>query len=277
MTNKGFELQVGLTPIKMSNGLQWDIVLNFARNRNEVKELPEGIESLQLGTYWDMKLLAIPGEPYGSFYGYDFERDPQGNVIHENGLPVQGDLTLLGSYTPDFTGGLNNIFTFKGLSLNALIDFRSGGEIYSMSTTWGRYAGVLEETLIGREGGIVGVGVKAVDDGSGNISYVPNDVVATCEDYNKAAYSNTLQSSSVFDASFVKLREIGLGYTFRKIGNLPIRDLKIALIGRNLALLKSSVPHIDPETAFGSGNVQGFEFGQLPSARSLGFSISLGL
>lgn len=277
MTNKGIELQVGLTPIKMSNGLQWDIVLNFARNRNEVKELPEGIESLQLGTYWDMKLLAIPGEPYGSFYGYDFERDPQGNVIHENGLPVQGDLTLLGSYTPDFTGGLNNIITFKGLSLNALIDFRSGGEIYSMSTTWGRYAGVLEETLIGREGGIVGVGVKAVDDGSGNISYVPNDVVATCEDYNKAAYSNTLQSSSVFDASFVKLREIGLGYTFRKIGNLPIRDLKIALIGRNLALLKSSVPHIDPETAFGSGNVQGFEFGQLPSARSLGFSISLGL
>jgi hypothetical protein len=161
--------------------------------------------------------------------------------------------------------------------MNVLIDFRYGGELYSMTNTWGRYAGVVEETLIGREGGIVGVGVKAVDDGSGNITYVPNDIVATCEDYNKNAYNNNLQSSSVFDASFVKLREIGLGYTFKKIGNTPLRDLRISLIGRNLALLMSKVPHVDPETAFGSSNVQGFEFGQLPSARSLGFSISLGL
>jgi TonB-linked SusC/RagA family outer membrane protein len=277
MTNKGIELQLGLTPVKLSNSLQWDITVNFAQNKNRVEELPAGIESLQLGTYWDMKLLAMPGEKYGSFYGYDFERDPNGNVIHEAGLPVAGPLRILGSYTPDWTAGINNSFSFKGLSANVLIDFRTGGELYSMTNTWGRYAGVVEETLIGREGGIVGVGVKAVDDGSGNISYVPNDIVATCEDYNKNAYNNNLQSSSVFDASFIKLREIGLGYTFRKIGNTPLRDLRIALIGRNLALLKSSVPHVDPETAFGSGNVQGFEFGQLPSARSIGFSISLGL
>ncbi len=277
MSNKGIELQLGLTPVKLSNSLQWDITVNFAQNKNRVEELPAGIESLQLGTYWDMKLLAMPGEKYGSFFGYDFERDPNGNVIHDGGLPVAGGLKLLGSYTPDWTAGINNSFSFKGLSANVLIDFRTGGELYSMTNTWGRYAGVVEETLIGREGGIVGVGVKAVDDGSGNISYVPNDVVATCEDYNKNAYNNNLQSSSVFDASFIKLREIGLGYTFRKIGNTPLRDLRIALVGRNLALLKSSVPHVDPETAFGSGNVQGFEFGQLPSARSIGFSISLGL
>ncbi len=112
-----------------------------------------------------MKLIAKPGEPYGSFYGYDFARDPNGNVIHRGGLPVQGDLTMLGSYTPDNTGGMNNILTFKNLSMSVLIDWRNGGELYSMTTTWGRYAGVLEETLIGREGGIVGVGVKAVDDG----------------------------------------------------------------------------------------------------------------
>lgn len=277
MSNKGIEMQLGLTPVNMANGLRWDIIINYAHNKNRVEELPEGIDSYQLGTYWDMKLIAKPGEPYGSFYGYDFARDPNGNVIHEDGLPVQGDLTMLGSYTPDNTGGMNNILTFKNLSMNVLIDWRNGGELYSMTTTWGRYAGVTEETLIGREGGLVGVGVKAVDDGSGNVTYVPNDIVVTAENYNKAAYSNTLQSSSVFDASFVKLREISVGYTFRKIGNTPLRDLKISLIGRNLALLKSSVPHVDPETAFGSGNVQGFEFGQLPSARSIGFSLSLGL
>ena len=277
MTNKGIEIRLDLTPVKMSNSLRWDIALNFARNKNEVAELPEGIESYQLGTYWDMKLLALEGEKYGSFFGYDFERDGQGNIIHENGLPVQGDLKFLGSYTPDWTAGLNNSLSYKGFRANVLIDFRTGGELYSMTTTWGRYAGVLEESLIGREGGIVGKGVKAVDDGSGTIRYEPNDIVVTAEDYNKNAYSNTLQSSSVFNASFIKLREIGIGYTFGKIGNLPIRELRISLVGRNLALLKSHVPHVDPETAFSSGNVQGFEFGQLPSARSIGFSINLGL
>jgi TonB-linked SusC/RagA family outer membrane protein len=277
MTNKGIEIQLTLTPVKLTNSLKWDILFNFALNKNIVEELPEGIDSYQLGTYWDMKLLALEGEKYGSFFGYDFERDSHGNVIHENGLPVQGDLKFLGSYTPDWTAGINNSFSYKGFTANILIDFRTGGELYSMTTTWGRYAGILEESLIGREGGIVGKGVKAVDDGSGTIRYEPNDVVVTAEDYNKNAFSNTLQSSSVFNASFIKLREIGIGYTFKKVGNLPIKDLRVSVVGRNLALLKSHVPHVDPETAFSSGNVQGFEFGQLPSARSIGFSINLGL
>jgi len=273
ISNKGVEIQMGITPINMSNSLRWDITVNFARNRNKVEELAPGIETLQRGAYWDLKVLAIPGEKYGSLFGYDFERDPNGNVIYYDGLPSQGAQKILGSYTPDWTAGINNVFTFKGLSANVLIDFRQGGELYTMTTTWGRYAGVLEETLIGREGGVVGQGVKP----DGNGGYVPNDIVVTAEDFNHNAYVNSIAYPSVFDASFIKLREIGLGYTFKKIGNTPLRDLRLSLVGRNLALLKSSVPHIDPETAFGNTNVQGLEYGQLPSARSIGFSISLGL
>jgi hypothetical protein len=243
-----------------------------------VEKLAPGIETLQLGSYWDMKVLAIPGEKYGSLFGYDFLRDARGKILYRDGLPVQGAQKILGSYTPDWTAGLNNSLSFKGVNLNVLIDFRTGGQLYSMTTTWGRYAGVLEETLIGREGGVVGKGTKeVVVNDRGGLGYAPNDIVVTAEDFNHSAYVNSIAYPSVFDASFIKLREIGLGYTFKKIGNLPIRDLKISLIGRNLALLKSSVPHIDPETAFGNSNVQGLEYGQLPSARSLGFSISLGL
>jgi hypothetical protein len=151
-----------------------------------------------------------------------------------------------------------------------------GGELYSMTTTWGRYAGVLDETLLGREGGIVGIGVKEVTDAAGNITYVTNDVVATAEDYNHAAYSNTSGSTgAVFDASYIKLRELRLAYTFKF--NKTVKELTLAVIGRNLALLYSSVPHIDPETSFSSTNLQGLEFGQLPSTRSLGFNIAVKL
>jgi len=270
ISNKGIEMSLGLGIIKNPSGLEWIMDINFAKNTNEVVELYEGIEQYQLGTYWDMQVLAIPGQPMGSLFGYDFLRDDDGNVVHRNGIPQQGGLKVLGNYTPDWIGGVNNTLRYKGLEFSFLLDYHKGGDIYSMTNSWGRYAGVLEESLIGREGGIVGEGVKLAEDG---VTYVPNDVVVTAEEYNKAAFSNTLQYSSVFDATYLKLREMKLGYTFKQIG--PLNNLSISLIGRNLALLYSTVPHVDPETSFSNTNVQGLEFGQLPSSRSLGFSIGV--
>jgi hypothetical protein len=144
-----------------------------------------------------------------------------------------------------------------------------------MTNAWGRYAGALEETLIGREGGITGIGVKEVTDASGNVTYVPNDVVVTAEEYNHAAFANSIPAGSIFDASYVKLREVRFGYAINKIKGLPIKNLKLSLVGRNLAILSSTIPHVDPETSFNNGNAQGLEFGQLPSARSIGFNIGM--
>jgi TonB-linked SusC/RagA family outer membrane protein len=275
LLNKGIEVTIGGTPFKSDNGFNWDILLNWAMNHNEVRNLPDGIKQIQLGTYWDMKLMAIPGQPYGCLYGYDYLRDPDGNIIHRNGVPVQGELKILGDIQPDWIGGITNQFSYKGFDLSVLVDYHKGGDIYNMTNAWGRYAGALDETLIGREGGIVGVGVKEVVDGEGNITYVDNDVVVTAEEYNHAAFVNSIGAGSVFDASYIKLREISIGYTFKNLGDFPIKGINISLIGRNLALLYSTIPHIDPETSFTSGNVQGFEFGQLPSARSFGFNINL--
>jgi len=278
IANNGIEISLGVSPIQSKSGLQWDVTFNFAKNNNEVVELTEGVEQYQLGGYWSLYVMAIPGHPFGDLYGYDVLRDPDGNIIHRDGVVVQDPtLKVLGNYTPDWIGGINNEFTYKNFNFGFLIDIRQGGDIYTMTTTWGRYSGVLEETLLGREGGIVGTGVKEVYDGAGNVSYVKNDVVVTAEEYNKAAYQNSIAYPSIFDASFIKLREVKLGYTFKKLGKLPLRDLSISLIGRNLAILKTNVPHIDPESAFSNNNVQGLEFGQLPSARSLGFSVSVKL
>ncbi|HUX59019.1 MAG TPA: SusC/RagA family TonB-linked outer membrane protein [Bacteroidales bacterium] len=265
--NKGLEMLLAITPVKIRD-FQWDVTFNFAKNKNKVVELAEGVEQFLLGSYWSLQVLAIPNEAYGVLYGYDFERDPDGNVIFIDGLPSQGDLKALGNVTPDWIGGMLNEFSYKGFNASFLIDMKKGGDLYSMTTTWGRYAGVLEETMIGREDGIVGVGVMPVDGG-----YAENTYIADAEQFNKAAYVSDVAYSSVFDASYVKLREIKLGYTLRKLGRLPFKEVNVSVVGRNLAILSTNVPHIDPETAFSSGNVQGLEFGQLPTARSIGFNI----
>lgn len=270
--NKGVEVTLGLVPFKSdNNGFSWNIDINFAKNKNEVVKLAEGVEQYELGSYWDLKIMAIPGQPYGALYGADFLRDPDGNIINVDGIPQKGELKILGNYQPDWTGGINNEFSFKGITLSSLIDIHKGGDIYCMTNAWGRYAGALEETLIGREGGIIGAGVKA----DGNGGYVPNDVVVTAEEYNHAAFTNSIPAGSIFDASYIKLREIKIGYTFKQVLGLPVKDLSISLVGRNLAILYSKIPHVDPETSFNSGNVQGIEFGQLPSATSYGFNISM--
>ena len=268
--NKGIELMLGITPVRRED-LVWDISVNYSRNRNEVVELTEGVDRYSLGSYWATQIVAIPGEPFGDIYGPDFLRDPDGNVIHENGVPLQGETKVLGNYSPDWLAGIRSDLSWKGIGFGFLIDCRMGGDIYSMSNTWGRYSGVLEETLIGREGGIVGDGVKVAEDGT----YVPNDVVVTPEEYNHAAYTNTMAYGGVFDASFVKLREVTLGYTFRNFGNVPIQDVTLSFVGRNLFLLYAKAPHIDPETAFNNSNAQGLEYGQSPSVRSLGFNVNI--
>ncbi|MEI7524534.1 MAG: SusC/RagA family TonB-linked outer membrane protein [Mariniphaga sp.] len=267
--NKGIEVLLEVTPVKTKD-FKWDVTFNFAKNQNKVVSLAEGVEQFTLGSYWSLQVLAQPGGAYGILWGYDYKRDTKNNIIYTNGLPSQGDLKNLGNATPDWLGGMLNEFTYKRFNASFLIDTRQGGSIYSMTTTWGRYAGALKETLLGREGGIVGKGVMS----DGNGGFKTNTVVASAEAFNKASYTSDIAYSSIFDASFVKLREIKLGYTFKNSAKLAIKDVNVSLVGRNLAILSTKVPHIDPETAFTNGNVQGLEYGQLPSARSLGFSIS---
>ncbi len=275
MTNKGIELQLGLTPIKTDN-FSFDIDLNFAKNRNEVTSLG-GADSYTLGDQWGMQLQAIPGQAYGAIVGFPYARTESGDIIYENGLPKvnNSELAVLGNITPDWTGGANFTFKYKNFDLSTLVDAKIGGDIFSMTYMWGRYAGTLEETLIGRETGVVGNGV--VSDGAGG--YVPNNVVVDAKTFNQYAYNySNFTESGIFDASYVKLRQVVFGYSLPKnwLKGTFIQDFKVSVVGRNLALLYKKAPHIDPESAFSNANgEQGQEFGQLPSARTYGFNINV--
>jgi TonB-linked SusC/RagA family outer membrane protein len=273
MSNKGYELQLGATVVK-TNDFSFDIDFNFAQNKNKVESL-KGLDTYILGGQWGVTLEARPGNAYGDLVGRGFEKDPNGNVIYENGLPVvQKTKKVLGNIAPDWTGGVNVALKYKDFDFSALVDAKVGGDVHSMTYAWGRYAGTLEESLIGRETGVVGNGVKS----DGNGGYVPNDVVVTAKEFNQNSFGNTIEESAIFDATYVKLRNMSIGYSLPKkfLKNTFVQDFKFSLIGTNLAILYKKAPHIDPETGFSSDNgEQGQEFGQIPSTRSYGFNINV--
>jgi TonB-linked SusC/RagA family outer membrane protein len=279
--NKGVELQLNATPIRTDGGFEWDVNVNYARNRNRVEELYGDLQTVSLNStgYWGLTVEARKGEPYGALYGTPYLRDDQGRlIVDDNGFP-QGDpqKVVLGHYSPDWTGGLNNTFRYRNVDFSFLLDTKQGGSIFSVTNMFGMYAGVLKGTEQNRcEFGATntcatnGVLVNGVhEDGSPNTTRVNPQRL-----YEDALFQ--LHEAWVYDASFVKLREVKLGYNLpqslsRRVG---ISGANLSLVGRNL-WLNTDVPNIDPETAFSSGNTQGLEFGQLPSARSIGFNVTV--
>jgi TonB-linked SusC/RagA family outer membrane protein len=283
ISNRGVELLVQATPVRTSSGLEWNLTANYTRNRSNVDALAEGLQTLVLGTFYNTSVQARPGEAYGVIYGRKYVRDSQGRiVVGSTGLPLTtGPIERLGKYDPDWTGGISSRLSYGGLDLNVLVDGRFGGSIFSLTNMHGRRAGVLYESLRGREkahaladsGGMVVPGVRVV-----NGDTVVNTVRVTAQQYHKAISqtSSPISEEWVYDATFVKLREVRLGYTLPTgfTRRMRVNGISLALIGRNLALW-TDAPNIDPETAFNASNVQGFEYGQLPSARSVGFNISV--
>ncbi len=276
MTNKGIEIIFGITPIKTKD-LTVDFDFNYSKNVNEVTSLG-GLKALILGGQWNVDVQAREGQPFGVIWGPGYQKDPDGNIIHKNGLPlVATDYVNLGNYQPKWRGGITMKVTYKDLSFSTTVDAKMGGDVYSMTTTWGRYSGVLEETLLGRETGLVGDGVMKIGTADAP-NYVKNDVVVPAKLYNQTAYANSVAEGSVFDASYVKWRELVIGYNIptKWVSKTPIKGASLSIVARNLMILFKNAPHIDPETAFSSSNdALGMEFGQFPSARSIGFNINL--
>jgi len=300
ISNRGVEMMVDAIPVRLDNGLEWNLVANFSKNNSRVEDLYGDLDNIVLGSYYGVTVEARKGQPYGQMYGRKYVRDSKGNVVvGTNGLPVNtsaNPVGLLGSYEPDWSGGLTNTLRFRGAELSVLIDTRQGGSIYSLTNFYGRRAGVLSESLPGRrrlsdsecanypqtvrindacfENGLVVDGVMVNAQGD----TVPNTRWVTARNYHRGfgSGSTSLTEEFVYDASFVKLRELRLGYDLPRslTDRLRVERLSVAVVGRNL-MLWSDVPNIDPETAFNAGNVQGFEYSQLPSARSIGFNVSV--
>jgi TonB-linked SusC/RagA family outer membrane protein len=270
IANRGVELALNAIPVRLNNGFEWNTTLNFARNRNEVTELYPGVDAISLNGigYWGLTVEARKGEPYGALYGNPLNRNERGELILTNGLPTSSsEKKVLGHYSPDWTVGFSNGFRFGPAEFSFLIDHKQGGDIFSVTHMFGRYAGVLQETVEGREDGLIIPGVNP--DGT------PNTTRVSAEAYNHSFYY-ARHEPSIFDATYTKLREVKLGYSVPSSFSqrLGMSGLDVSLVGRNL-FLRTDVPHIDPETAFSAGNAQGLEAMQLPSARSIGLNVTV--
>lgn len=310
--NKGVELLLSLTPVK--GALRWNTMFNFGLNRNKVLELPDGVDRYVYGGN-GITLVAEEGGALGDMWGTGLRKveDPNspyyGQVIFRNGL-VQEDNTLrkLGNYNPDFTLGWNNELSYKGFNLSFLFDWRQGGDLLSRTRLIAATSGNVVETLWGREpefggahpgikdsglsyvssstgetltDGIIGDGVKEVLDGEGNvIGYAENDVIVPANAYHNNRYRRQNETEGLYDATFIKLRELRLSYSLPKslLGATPVQDVKIALMGSNLWLWSKDFNHGDPELlSFDGGRyIPGVENATIPSARSMGFSINIG-
>jgi hypothetical protein len=304
--NTGVELLARVTPIEAGN-FRWESTVTWAKNNNEVVELADGVDGLELsvGDFWGVQSYARVGEPYGQLYGSAYDRAPDGQiVVSSTGLPLpklnaDGGIVpqVIGNFSPDWRGSWQNELSFGGARLNFLFDTKQGGEMYSVTNTFGRYAGVLEETAAGRctpaslitannpapegyplctaETGIVVDGVRRVVT-AGDTTYVKNDRVTNSQSYWARLYS--INESNLVDASFVKLRELTLAYDVPAslLDRAGVSGLQLALTGRNLFLWTAdNNKHIDPESAFDNSNVQGLEYGQMPSVRSFGFNVTV--
>jgi len=302
INNKGIELSLSATPIQAGD-FEWNTNLNWTKNTNMVVSLFEGAENLQLASVQGgITIEARPGQAYGVIYGTTHVRDAEGRpVVYD--MPAQyggvrylvGDKDVIGNINPDWYAGWNNSFRFKNWTASVLLDMQMGGNFFSLDTYYGYATGVYDFTAgdndLGnpvRDLAIDGGGYKinnvaywdgSTVDGDGNPSgFVVGDYYADMHYYGNAlGYARNAKEYHVWDASFIKLREVALNYSVPSsyLGSTGIKGLDVALTGRNLAILWKNNPYSDPEAGLSAGNVQGYQSGAYPAVREVGVNVKL--
>jgi TonB-linked SusC/RagA family outer membrane protein len=305
ISSKGIELALHGAPVR-NNNITWDISVNLSRNTSEVEELygeltnyklADGIGASRWGGF---TVNARLGEEWGLANGRGFTYDDQGRVvIDELGRYVVTPNKDLGSILPDYTGGVLNTLNFKGFEFRAMIDFQVGGKFFSTTRMFNAYSGLGKETvgdnalgnpvrdpLTDQSGNpISGSSILASQAGSNSGGVLVEGVSESGEQLSVLVEPQTyygrmfgLHERWLYDASFIKLREVSLGYEIpRKVlGNTAVQSLKLSVFGRNLWLIDSKVDGIDPsEVLPGSNNIVFEERGGLPGVRSIGAKLTV--
>ncbi|WP_282112423.1 SusC/RagA family TonB-linked outer membrane protein [Maribacter stanieri] len=278
--SKGVEIILGISPV-ISQNLKWNSTLNFSTNRSTVESLPqdEGRLTLAYSRIYDSQnqtvfLQAEEGGRVGDLYGTGYLKNDNGDFIltDEGRYIPDNELQKLGNYNPDFMLGFNNQFSYKNWNMGFLLDWRQGGIIVSRTRALGNVGGQLAETAFRPEAGIIPEGV--VNTGTQeNPVYTPNTIAVSAESYYRQFYDRNHEENNTYDASFLKLRQLSIGYTFE---NLSVFNqnatLNLSLIGKNLFAITEN-PHFDPEqlAVQGQGFISGVEDMSYATTRSIGF------
>jgi TonB-linked SusC/RagA family outer membrane protein len=274
--NRGVE--AALTVVPVSRGaFTWTSSFNITKLHNEVLDIDQTANPVPLTTgYYRPQngyIAVVKGMAVSQVMAYDYKRDASGNVlIGSDGVPLRGDLKPMGSGIANLYGGWNNDFNFKGVNLSFLIDYRFNNKILSATEYYSYQRGLNQATLVGREDGIIAAGVT---EGSS----AANTQRITAEAYYKGL-SNNVSSVNVLDGSFIKFRQLSLGYTIgpNVLGNTPFQDITLSLVGRNLFTIMKRTHNIDPENTFSPlTTYAGVEGGSLPFARTYGFTLNVKL
>ncbi|MEO5570502.1 MAG: SusC/RagA family TonB-linked outer membrane protein [Bacteroidia bacterium] len=286
--NTGFELSLYLTPVKTTN-FAWTINLNYSHNNNKVVELFEGVENIQLANFQQgVTLNATVGEAYGTLKGTDFVYTNGQKTVGEDGyyLVTPTADNVLGDIEPDYIAGIGNTLTYKKWSFSFLVDIKKGGSIFTIDQAYGQATGIYPEsvgtndlgnpirnplTTDATSGGVILEGVILHPDGSTS----PNDIRVAGDDYLLRGYASNPNSAFVYDASYVKLREVVLSYSLPLKATSFFSNVSFALVASNLWIIHKNLPYADPESGLSAGNIQGFQSGVQPAVKNYGFNLTL--
>jgi TonB-linked SusC/RagA family outer membrane protein len=300
INNKGIELQLRGSVFQKSDGFNWDITLNWSKDKSEIVDLytdpvtKQPLASYYIGSQWSTYVQARPGEPWGVIVGTGMVRRESDNaiIVNANGFPRLKSNMILGNVNPDWLAGIRNEFSYKAVSFGFLVDFRKGGDIFSVSQMFGAYSGLLGFTADGeirRDGLVLGkdfladekvVKIVTLDGTDVQKSvFADNDVRIGAQDFFESFYSN--RELAIYDGSYIKLREFHLSYTLPQKFFSSINLIKsgtVSLVGSNVAILwrhKSNISGIDPETTVTAGNDGvGLESTSYPPSRSMGVKLN---
>ncbi|MBB6109330.1 TonB-linked outer membrane protein, SusC/RagA family [Mucilaginibacter lappiensis] len=268
--NRGVEVEIHGTPFKTST-FSWTPSFNFTYVKNKTLSTNEQNANIGLGTYRPLNATTafVVGMSGPQIMANDYKRDAKGNIIFDatGNAEITGRIPV-GSVTPKFYGGLNNDFNYKNFNMGFLIDYRYGNKILSATSYYSIFRGLNKMTLPGREGGVVGVGVTEAG--------TPNTVNVPAETYYQNLAKN-VSALNALDGSFIKLRQVTLGYTIPKnvLGSTPFNSITVSLVARNLWTIMKRSDNIDPESNFAPGiNYAGIEGTSVPAVRTYGFNVN---
>jgi TonB-linked SusC/RagA family outer membrane protein len=284
INNNGVELLLTGTPIR-NNNFSWDVSLNMAWNDSEVVQLNEGLDEIRVaGGLGEPRsrqafVFHVVGEPFGTIKGFTQEMiDGQPVFNPDNGQPVRSSGTsILGNGVHKYTGGITNTFNWKNWYGDFLIDFKSGGKIYSGTNVRMTQQGVHRQTVQPTSGlGFVSEGRESLT--VTGVTPEGNPMTMTLDETQTdgfwGAYGN-LSDRFMRDASFAKLRQVSIGYRFPSslLDNTPIQSASLSFVGRNLAVLFDDIENVDAESTYNNSNAQGLDYYALPQTRSYGFNL----
>lgn len=290
LTTKGVELSLNLTPLKFKD-FSWDLLLNWSNPKTRVTALREGIENITIGSLQGgISINASLNEDYGSIWGSDYVYDPNGNkIVGRNGAYLHTDDSNhnFGSFQPDFIAGLSNSFTYKNFNLSFQIDWKKGGKIFSLDQYYGTGTGLYPETVglndlgnpvrntLTNGGGVILPGVMQDPNNPGH--YIPNTIRLDRSISSQYLGTDPPTAAFIYDASFIKLRQVSVSYTFNKnfLKNSGIQGLTVGFTGSNLWIIHKNLPYSDPEAGISSGSIQGYQSGVMPSTRNFAFNLKV--